>query len=272
MPHDFLAPVTRNVDLGHDHWLIEFESGDRFVSMCAGEFFMIGVPGSEALLRRPFSVCGIDGTFEDAEPGRTQVLYKVFGKGTALIASLRPGSPLSVLGPLGHGFGDPPDGRRPVFVAGGIGSAPFPLLARQLAGRAPAPTMFYGARTASDLPLLDWFREACDRVEVSTDDGSAGVHGRVTEPLDRWLAETGEPEPMLYACGPDPMLRATAALAKRHDVPCELALEAHMACGFGVCIGCVVPTKTATPGQFEYTRLCIDGPVLPAERMAWDLG
>ena len=102
MPYDIVTPVTRNVHLGHDNYLIEFEAPAMVAGMRPAQFFMIGIPGSEVLLRRPFSVCGLPGTFEEAADGRAQVLYKVIGKGTALLSRLGPGAPLTVLGPLGN--------------------------------------------------------------------------------------------------------------------------------------------------------------------------
>lgn len=270
MSKDFLSRVTLNLDLGGGHYILEFEVGSWIESMQAAEFFMIGVPGGETLLRRPFSLCARGDTFKDSTPGTARILYKVFGKGTALLSTLKPGSKISVLGPLGHGFRPTPAERTPVFVAGGIGSAPFPQLAHQLRTYPVQPIMFYGAASADDLPLLDWFRDHCQEVIISTDDGSLGECGRVTGPLEKYLASSPDPAPVIYACGPDPMLRVVTKLAIESETPCELALEAHMACGFGVCIGCVVPTRTDDSDDFEYTRLCVDGPVLAAEQMAWD--
>lgn len=271
MTLDIATPVTRNLDLGHGDHLIEFEAPDEMIGgMQPAQFFMIGVPGTDTLLRRPFSVCGLPGTFDDARPGRAQVLYRVYGRGTRLLASLKPGAKIHVLGPLGHGF-EPPEqaATRPVLVAGGIGSAPFPAFIASLRGStAPAPWMFYGAGTAAELPLLGWFRDHCDRVEVATEDGSSGSRGLVTEPLLAWLDAGDRGAVELYACGPEPMLRATASLAVERGVPCQLALEAHMACGFGVCIGCVVPTR-GPDGDVRYDRVCVEGPVMRAERMAW---
>src|SRR5512140_597723 len=159
MQQDIATVVARNLDLGHGHFLLEFLAPAAASEMTPGQFFMIGIPGAEVLLRRPFSVCGLPGTFDGAPPGAVQLLYKVIGRGTALLSSLKPGAPLTALGPLGRGFGlalDP--GVTPVFAAGGIGSAPFPALAAALAARGASSAMAYGARTADDLPLLDWFR------------------------------------------------------------------------------------------------------------------
>jgi dihydroorotate dehydrogenase electron transfer subunit len=236
--------------------------------MSPGQFFMVGIPGADVLLRRPFSVCGLPGTFADAPEGSVQVLYKVVGRGTALLSSLRPGAALTALGPLGRGFdlGVAP-GVRPVLVAGGIGVAPFPALAAALAARGTPSTLVYGARSAGDLPLLDWFRERCDAVTVTTEDGSLSRRGLVTEALGGLLDGAGATR--IYACGPSPMLRAVAAIARSRGVPCELSLEAHMACGFGVCLGCVVPTRGGEGGQPAYERVCVEGPVMPAERLLW---
>ena len=269
MVQDLTTPVLRNVDLGRGNWLIEFEA-PPFTSMRPAQFFMIGVPGSDVLLRRPFSVCGLPGTFSDGRPGAVQVLYRVYGRGTALLASLRAGASLQVLGPLGRGF-EPPerDDARILFVAGGIGSAPFPAFLSALASAGKRVAMIYGARTAGDLPLLDWFQERCESVAVTTDDGSAGERGVVTDPLGAALSGPGRDRLHLYVCGPKAMLRAVATRAVDAAVRCDLALEAPMACGFGVCLGCVVPTHGAAPGEIRYERVCVEGPVMRAERLAW---
>jgi dihydroorotate dehydrogenase electron transfer subunit len=268
MLQDIATPVLRNVDLGRGNWLLEFESPDMAAGMRPAQFLMIGVPGSDVLLRRPFSVCGLPGTFDDGPPGALQVLYRVFGRGTALLASLRPGASIQVLGPLGRGFEPPDTGASPLLVAGGIGSAPFPVFIAELARSGVPCSMIYGARSTGELPLLDWFRERCTDVTVTTDDGSLGEKGLVTGPLEERLRRPGE-RPHVYACGPTPMLKAVARAAMAAGVPCDLALEAPMACGFGVCLGCVVPTHGATATEIRYERVCVDGPVMRAERMAW---
>lgn len=270
MVEDFTTPVVRNVDLGRGNWLLEFVAPQVAASMRPGQFFMIGVPGSDVLLRRPFSVCGLPGTFDDGAPGALQVLYRVYGRGTALLASLGPGAPLHILGPLGRGFDAPArDDAKIVFVAGGIGCAPFPAFAAELARSGRRATMIYGARSAGELPLLDWFRAHCEEVAVTTDDGSLGARGVVTAPLAAMLAGPERERLHLYVCGPSPMLKAAARLAIDAGVACDLALEAPMACGFGVCLGCVVPTRGAGAGEVKYERVCVEGPVMPAARMAW---
>jgi len=128
MVEDFSTPVLRNVDLGRGNWLLEFDAPAVAAAMRPAQFFMIGVPGSDVLLRRPFSVCGLPGTFADGKTGAVQVLYRVYGRGTKLLASLRTGASLHVLGPLGRGFTLPEaENAKIVLVAGGIGCAPIPI-------------------------------------------------------------------------------------------------------------------------------------------------
>jgi dihydroorotate dehydrogenase electron transfer subunit len=270
MVQDFTTPVLRNVDLGRGNWLLEFEAASAAVEMRPAQFFMIGVPGSDVLLRRPFSVCGLPGTFADGRVGAVQILYRVYGRGTKLLASLGPGVPLHVLGPLGHGFTSP-EGKNTkiVFVAGGIGCAPFPAFVAELEREGRRATMIYGARSVNELPLLDWFRERCDAVVVTTNDGSLGTPGLVTGPLEQMLNGPGHERLHLYVCGPTPMLKAVAKMALASGIACDLALEAPMACGFGVCLGCVVPTHETPDGPVAYERVCVEGPVMRAEHLAW---
>jgi dihydroorotate dehydrogenase electron transfer subunit len=270
MIQDFAAPVVRNVDLGHGNHLIEFEDAGACAGMRPAQFFMIGLPGSDVLLRRPFSVCGLPGTFDDAAPGTVQVLYRVAGRGTSILASLRPGSTVQVLGPLGNGFASPErTDARIVVVAGGIGVAPFPAFAEALRREGRSFDMIYGARSAGDLPLLDWLRARARDLVVTTDDGSLGAPGLVTGPLRARIDGPDRDRLHLYACGPSPMLKAVARMAVEAGVACDLSLEAPMACGFGVCLGCVVPTHGVKPGEIRYERVCAEGPVMRATRLAW---
>ena len=270
MVQDFTPPVLRNVDLGRGNWLLEFEAPNDVLAMRPAQFFMIGAPGSDVLLRRPFSVCGLPGTFADGKAGAVQVLYRVFGRGTKLLASLGRGTPLHVLGPLGRGFAVPVvEDAEIVLIAGGIGCAPFPAFLAELERGGRRATMIYGARSADELPLLDWFRERCDDVMVTTDDGSLGARGLVTGPLAAILRAPDRERLHLFACGPTPMLKAVAEMVLASRVVCELALEAPMACGFGVCLGCVVPTHASPGGAVAYERVCVEGPVMRAEHLAW---
>jgi NAD(P)H-flavin reductase len=177
--------------------------------------------------------------------GTLDFLLEDVGPGTARLCELGPGDDVWLLGPLGRGFAPPRDGRRPLLAGGGVGIAPLAIWQDALGAGTPALLGFRDAEHAVGAALLHEPR-------VATDDGSVGHHGLVTD-----LLELG-PGVEVYACGPPPMLEAVRALCAEHGVPAQLALESGMACGFGACFGCVVPTRDG------YVRLCVDGPVLEA--------
>jgi NAD(P)H-flavin reductase len=185
--------------------------------------------------------------------GEAQYLLEDVGPGTRRLCELQAGERVWSLGPLGQGFRPVAEGGRAVLVGGGIGIAPLAILQDQLVG-APALLGFRDAAHAAGGQLLEGAR-------VATDDGSAGRHGLVTELLADELTAGGTA--VVYACGPPPMLEAVRALCAERDVPCQLALEAGMACGFGACFGCVVPLRAG-----GYLRLCVDGPVLDGALLA----
>jgi dihydroorotate dehydrogenase electron transfer subunit len=179
-------------------------------------------------------------------------LLEAVGPGTERLADLGPDEELALLGPLGIGFRAPAAGTRPLLVGGGIGAAPLLCLQEELDGA----TVLLGFRSADHAQAAALFSGA---PQLATDDGSVGRHALVTELL---VAELdADPSATVYACGPPPMLEAVRALCAQREVPAQLALESGMACGFGACFGCVVPT---TDG---YLRLCVDGPVLDASRL-----
>jgi dihydroorotate dehydrogenase electron transfer subunit len=178
-------------------------------------------------------------------------LLEAIGPGTERLAELRAGEGLSLVGPLGLGFRTPPEGRdRELLVGGGIGAAPLLCLSDELE---PAAVLL-GFRSAAHAEAASLFPGA----ELTTDDGSVGRHALVTELL-REQFERGDADAAVYACGPPQMLEAVRLLCAAHRVPAQLALESGMACGFGACFGCVVPTREG------YLRLCVDGPVLDAD-------
>jgi dihydroorotate dehydrogenase (NAD+) catalytic subunit len=217
------------------------------------------VPLKEALLRRPFSI------FQVAED-TFSILYKIVGQGTEALSRLEPRAPLSVIGPLGHGFTVPrAGGETPLLVAGGYGMAALYLLAQ----RSPQKGLVcVGGRRAADILCEAEFRALGWDVRVATEDGSRGERGLVTQPLEAELRRGGAGR-KLFACGPTPMLQAVARLAEQYAAPAEVSLDEHMCCGLGVCLACVVPIKTAA--GWEYQRSCTEGPVFEAEKVAWGL-
>jgi dihydroorotate dehydrogenase electron transfer subunit len=225
-----------------------------------GQFVHVRIlPLKDALLRRPFSVFQAAGdTFS--------ILYKSVGKGTAVLAQMQAGAEVSVIGPLGHGFTvPPPGGETPLLVAGGYGMAAMYLLAQ----RAPQKgIVFVGGRRRVDILCEQEFRDLGWAVRATTEDGSHGEQGLVTQPL---LAELrrGAAGRKLFACGPTPLLKAVGKIAEDFQVPAELSMDEHMCCGVGVCLACVIPVKAGT--SWEYQRTCTEGPVLDARKIAWEI-
>lgn len=271
MAYNLVVPVSEQEDLGAGYFRIRLAAPEIAAAAAAGQFVMIGLTDIDVMLiRRPFSVARVD---RPEDPRAFDVLYKIFGKRTLAFSSLRPGSTMSVLGPLCRGFWVPdgPAARGEaelLLVAGGIGNAPFPLLLQRLTpAQAARTTLYFGGRTAADLTLLDWFRERCGRVVVATEDGSAGERGLVTEPLTRALdAEPSRPR-VIMACGPTPMMKAVARIARERDVPCQLSVEETMACGFGVCLGCVIERREPQSDFERFVRVCCEGPVFDAREV-----
>jgi dihydroorotate dehydrogenase electron transfer subunit len=228
-----------------------------------GQFVMLGIPGGQMLLRRPFSIHRLT----DGGGGQTDIaiLYKIVGQGTRALSRLAPGTRLDLLGPLGQGFRIRPDQRRIAIAAGGIGVAPMLFLAEYLAGTHDLADceVFLGGRTRSDLLCLDDFRRLGVKVHRTTDDGSDGAQCFLTHPLE---IEAGKrPPDIIYACGPMEMLGCVAGIAARLDIPCQVSIESVMACGVGACLGCAVAGR-ATDG---YLHVCKDGPVFDAHRLRW---
>jgi dihydroorotate dehydrogenase electron transfer subunit len=212
------------------------------------------LPRAFSVLRRRPAAAG-SATAGEEESGGAQpaleFLLEAVGPGTRRLSELRPGDGLWLAGPFGRGFAPPRDGRRPLLVGGGVGIAPLAIW--QDAAGGDALLGFRGAAHAEGAALLAGAR-------VSTDDGSVGHQGPVTDLLAADLG--GDPHAEVYACGPPPMLEAVRKLCAQQGVPAQLALESGMACGYGACFGCVVPTKRGL------IRLCLDGPVLDAEELA----
>jgi dihydroorotate dehydrogenase electron transfer subunit len=259
VPHDrMLAPIGRRLAEVTVHRRV----GAYDVVSCddpdgpapdPGQFYMLaaaerwgGGEDERPFLPRAFSV------LRRHDDGTLDFLVEDVGPGTARLAELRPGDGLWILGPLGRGFAAPRDDRRPILAGGGVGIAPLAIWSDALGPEALVLLGFRDAPRAEGAALIPGAR-------VATDDGSVGHHGLVTDLL---RAELGrDPRAEVYACGPPLMLEAVRALCAELAVPAQLALESGMACGFGACFGCVVPTRAG------YVRLCVDGPVIDAAEL-----
>lgn len=222
-----------------------------------GQFVHLRVAtGADIILRRPFSV-------HRATDERIEILYQVLGAGTLRLAEKPAGdTSMDLVGPLGNGWRIPEAAAHALLVAGGLGAAPLGMLAEKLAQRGVAVTVAQGAPTASRLVARELFERVARRVEVATDDGSAGERGFVTGPVERLLA-SGTFD-VVYTCGPEIMERRVAGLAVGAGVACQVSLERLMACGIGACLSCVVSTRDGL------RRACVDGPVFDAEEVVWD--
>jgi dihydroorotate dehydrogenase electron transfer subunit len=225
-----------------------------------GQFYMLrGDWGADPLLGRPISILS-----EDASSGTLRFLIKNVGEGTRRLCALEPGQKVLGLGPLGRPFPVTGHGPGPVIlVGGGVGVPPMVYLAQRLRAAGKALRFLQGARTAFDLLLLEDLRAMDVTPVLTTEDGSAGTKGLVTEPLKELLEG---PVASVNACGPEGMLRAVAGLCAGR-APCYLSLEARMGCGYGVCLGCVVTVERG--GRLLYERVCQEGPVFEGEVVRW---
>ncbi|MBW1998329.1 MAG: dihydroorotate dehydrogenase electron transfer subunit [Deltaproteobacteria bacterium] len=226
----------------------------------AGQFLMIKVaPGNAPLLRRPFSIAGI---VDDT----VHLIYRVVGKGTALLAETGEGRKLSVLGPLGKGFFTDMPGHRYLLVAGGIGVAPLYFLSRALEG-ADVEFMM-GFRSSAETFVYEPLLGSGLKITLATDDGSRGYAGPVTGLLEQYFDAVVDKPVAVFTCGPKPMLRQVARMCMDRRIACQASLETYMGCGLGACLGCAV--KTPAGEQDQYLYACKDGPVFSVELIDWN--
>jgi dihydroorotate dehydrogenase electron transfer subunit len=248
--------VLANERVAHGVGLLALHAPRVATAVEPGQFVHLRIAtGVDFLLRRPFSV-------HRASGDTIEILYQVLGRGTLDLASRIRGDVMDAIGPLGTGWDVPERVAHVLLVAGGLGAAPLGMLAERLAARGVAVSVAQGAPTAERLVARDLFASVARRVEVATDDGSAGERGFVTVVSGR-LLKTDRPD-LVCVCGPEVMARAVAAQAAGADVPCRVSLERLMACGIGACLSCVV---TTTHGR---KRACVDGPVFDAGEVCWD--
>ncbi|HEV3341887.1 MAG TPA: dihydroorotate dehydrogenase electron transfer subunit [Pirellulales bacterium] len=273
--------VTENVRLARDTYRVRFESPQIARGIVPGQFVMVRLAGyDDPLLGRPLALYD---TVLDAsgEPVGIDLVYLVTGKLTGKLATFLPGQQLQVWGPLGNGFA-PQTAKHLVMVAGGIGQTPFVALAREALGRraygSPAReisplqrvTLCYGARTRDFLAGIDDFAAAGAAVRISTDDGTAGHHGLVTDLLRGVLSEQDDlANCRVVCCGPEPMMAAVAQMTAEFGVGCQVSLETPMACGIGICFSCVARVRDDKRG-WDYRRTCVEGPVFDAQAIIFD--
>ncbi len=238
--------ITRTVQINDAYFELWFSSPEMSELLEPGQFFEIMTPGSERL-RIPISAY-------DKHADEIGMMIKIVGDGTRQLSTLKPGDALDVVGPLGNSFTRPTD-KRVLLVSGGIGYPPMFMLKKSL-DESNRIWWVHGGRCKQD---------AFDTDCVFTDDGSCGSKGFATIGVEKALSEGGFD--WLFACGPEPLLKRCAELAKAYRVQCELSLEAYMACGIGVCYGCAVAIKEND--EIVYKTVCKDGPVFNGENVVW---
>ena len=260
---DETCKVGEHIDIGAGYRRLVLEAPGIAAEAKPGQFVHLRVPGLEqSALRRPFSIF-------NAEGSSLELLYKTVGRGTAALNAVKPGDAVSVMGALGHGFPEKCDGQA-LLVGGGFGVAPLYFLARRLmAARKPgdpAPILFVGGRTKADLLALDRFAALGVEARAATNDGSFGAKGLVTDPLDDELIElrTAGRRFEIFACGPDPMLKAVAMRATGTGSKGWISMDRHMVCGVGACYACIQKTVRGN------SRCCIEGPVFAAADLVWE--
>lgn len=228
-------------------WIVE---NDELCKLCeCGQFVNVKVP--PRVLRRPISIC-------DVGENTLRLVFQVKGEGTRIMSEMKEGSEVEILAPLGHGF-EIDRNKRYCFVGGGIGVPPLLFAAKQTEN----PLVITGFRNKNLVILQEEFESIGSELFLTTDDGSAGIHGFVTDVLKEHLDEFDE----VCACGPMPMLKAVADVCKGKK-RCQVSLEERMGCGIGACLVCSCKTKVGD--EYAMTQVCRRGPVYDAEEVFFD--
>ncbi len=249
--HDFV--VTRNHQITDDYFALYLKCPAELPAILPGQFAEVLVSNSTTTyLRRPFSIYDTD-----QEKNELALLLKKVGDGTIALSKLKEGDILNLIYPLGNSF-SLPEGKKALLIGGGVGIAPMLLLTKLLHSKGFKPDVLIGGRTSNDIVESEKYNPYGD-VFITTDDGSAGEKGMVTQ--HSIFTEKVKEYSIIYACGPDPMMKAVARLADSLNIPCEISLENTMACGIGACLCCVVETVEGNK------TTCIEGPVFDTSKL-----
>lgn len=265
MKHDERVKVVGHARLAEGVFSLAFSAPSIAAAARPGQFVELRpVAGQVQFLRIPLAVWRAD-----AAAGTVEVCFQVVGEGTARLAQMEPGESADVAGPLGNGWqldeGAPASGSRALLVCGGMGAVPQTMLAHELACAGYAVDVVMGAATSKLLVCRDVIAPAVEAsggvLHITTDDGSEGIHGFVTEKSDALIASGDYAK--VFVCGPHPMMRNVVKPALAHGVAAQVSMERLMACGVGACLSCVLQTVDGL------RRVCADGPVFAAEEVVW---
>lgn len=262
---DLATKILANEQAAEDHYLLRCECPEIAERALPGQFIHVLISDASALLlRRPFTIYSVEGD-------QITILYQRVGAGTDSLSHLGRGDSLHVMGPLGNNFCIPPNLDPAIIVGGGAGIASLMLHAAALRRVGVRTLGLVGSINAARLLSVADLEAIEVETHISTDDGSIGHHGFVTEVLTQILEQPHVydlHDPVTYACGPYGMLRAVTKISRKFRVPLQLAMENRMGCAMGVCLGCVCKVRTPD-GGFEYQRVCTEGPVFDAEDIVW---
>ena len=240
------SPVEEILEINHRIYILKVFSPEIASTIKPGQFLNIRVTQrSYPLLRRPFSVCDVEGD-------HIYLMFNIMGEGTSILAHHPIGSDLDILGPLGIGFNLEGDYETAVIVAGGLGAAPFPFITRMLSGKKEILS-YIGGKTKDDVITY-----RLKNYKTASDDGSVGFKGNVVELLEQNLKQLNKNKIKIFGCGPTVMLRALKDFCLSNNFNCEVSTECAMACGFGICQGCPIES---TKQKDHYLLVCKDGPV-----------
>jgi len=253
MPDVFLCEIIDNKILTDAVFSVTVINRDIADEAVAGQFLHIKC-GEARLLRRPISICSV-------HDDKINFVFEAKGEGTKWLSRQRPGQMLDILGSLGNGFIFP-EGNI-ITVGGGVGTPPMLFAAASAKSEA---TAILGFRNTGRVILVDEFKSVCKEVYITTDDGSEGIHGPVTIPLEE-LLQTGEYETVM-SCGQILMQKAVAEICQKYNVRCLVSLEERMGCGVGACLVCACETVN-NDGTKSMSRACLDGPVFNADNVVW---
>jgi len=264
---DMTATILSNTEVAPCHYLMALSVSRVFKDARPGQFVMLR-PGGRGVpfLGRPLGIYSLAGHGDGA---RIEILYRTAGRGTKVISTLCEGDRLEILGPLGNRFELPAGMDTAVLVAGGIGIAPLVFLAEQLSCRSTGVrvVVYIGARDAVTLLGVDRVKVCSAEVRLSTDDGSAGYRGPVTDLFREDLRSFDAAKTGVFVCGPNPMLKRMSEIVADHPISCQVLMEERMACGMGACLGCTIEVRTAK--GMEYRQVCADGPVFDLREIVW---
>jgi len=263
-------------NLGARNYLLTLNTPEQARLVRPGQFIMLKCvedADDNPLLRRPFTIFNIHRQTRSGKPSGLELLIKDIGSGTHRLVHVSPGQMLDCLGPQGRGFQISADMRNRTelacLIAGGVGIAPLYLLAQSLLAQNVKPVLFYGGANSEDLVLREYFERLEIEIVYTTEDGTFGERGLITQPAAEFLKNHARKNVRMYACGPWGMMKAAHLLSVQNNLQCEVSLEARMGCSLGACLGCVVRSRDHQ-GEEQYLRVCQDGPVMNSRLIDWD--